>query len=127
MRRRVSCPVMIGRSAELDRLREALAQAAAGSPHAVIVSGEAGIGKTRLVREFAAAAPPEVRVLWGGCVPLADGLLPYAPVVELLRPLSREIGWRFPAGLDPADHAALRGFLPYLAGGSAAGAPAEAD
>jgi len=81
---------MIGREAELGRLREVCARALAGSPAAVMVAGEAGIGKTRLLAEFAAGLGDGARVLWGGCVPLAGGLLPYAPMVDALRGLGRD-------------------------------------
>ena len=88
VRRRVCSPVMVGRSAELGRLHDALAQAmtapGAGAGAAVMLGGEAGIGKTRLIEEFLAGLTAPVRVLRGGCVPLADGLLPYAPMVEAL-------------------------------------------
>jgi predicted ATPase len=43
----------VGRRAELALLETALAAAVAGSPQTVFVGGEAGIGKTRLVNEFA--------------------------------------------------------------------------
>ena len=82
---------MIGRSDELGRLREALAAAEAGTATAVLVGGEAGIGKTRLITEFVASMPSSVRVLQGGCVPLTDGLLPYGPVIELLRALEQPL------------------------------------
>jgi DNA-binding CsgD family transcriptional regulator/tetratricopeptide (TPR) repeat protein len=93
---------MVGRAAELGRLRDALACADAGEPAAVLLGGEAGIGKTRLISEFLAGVPDSVRVLRGGCVPLADGLLAYAPVVELLHNLG--------PGLEP-DRTILSGFL----------------
>src|SRR5262245_34851069 len=76
---------MVGRADDLGRLREAMARVALGSPTAILVSGEAGIGKTRLVNEFLAEAEESVRVCQGGCLPLADGLLPYGPVVEMLQ------------------------------------------
>src|SRR5262245_25159136 len=137
---------MIGRSEELGRLRDALARARAGVPTAILVGGEAGIGKTRLVDEFLeacernqakslasvpASVPEGVRVLRGGCVPLTDGLLPYAPVVEMLRAL--EPGPSTDALLDRADGALLLGFLPDRAAGPAdaagvvAPAPDDAD
>jgi tetratricopeptide (TPR) repeat protein len=57
------------------------------------VGGEAGVGKTRLVAELAArCAADGMRVLYGGCVPVGEGALPYAPIVEALRPLPDELG-----------------------------------
>ena len=50
---RVSSPVLVGRSDQLSALDAALAEAGQGRPSAVMVGGEAGVGKSRLVREFA--------------------------------------------------------------------------
>lgn len=72
---------MIGRSEELARLHEALAHL----PQAVIISGEAGIGKTRLINEFLMGTQKTARIARGGCIPLADGLEPLAPIAEMLR------------------------------------------
>ncbi|MDF2740591.1 MAG: hypothetical protein K0S88_1959, partial [Actinomycetia bacterium] len=47
--RRVSSPVLVGRAAEVARLNAALERAAAGRPAILVVAGEAGVGKTRLV------------------------------------------------------------------------------
>lgn len=76
---------LIGRRAELHRLQAALARAAAGSPRMVMVGGEAGVGKTRLLTEFCARA--DAAVLWGSCLPLGDRGLPFAPLVEAVRNL----------------------------------------
>ena len=103
---------MIGRSEELGQLLAALARADAATPTAVMVSGEAGIGKTRLLAELVAAAPVGVRVLRGGCVPLTDGLLPYAPIVELLQTLSDDIGREAVLDLAGPDRGILLAFLP---------------
>ncbi|MYR60764.1 AAA family ATPase, partial [Streptomyces sp. SID625] len=69
-------PVFVGREHESDTLREALARAGAGEPQALLIGGEAGVGKTRLVEEFAAAAARGGAVVaLGGCVEMgADGL-----------------------------------------------------
>jgi MoxR-like ATPase len=50
--RRVSSPVLVGRAAEVAQLRAALERAACGRPATVVVAGEAGVGKTRLVAEL---------------------------------------------------------------------------
>ena len=57
---------LLERESALQSLGEALAEAHAGRGRTVIVSGEAGIGKTALVAEFAASRS-DTRVLWGGC------------------------------------------------------------
>ncbi len=90
--RRVSCPTLVGRAAELGRLGAALAQARAGSSALLFVSGDAGIGKSRLVSTFAERARArDVLVFTGGCLDLAEGAAPYAPFVAALRPLADEL------------------------------------
>jgi DNA-binding CsgD family transcriptional regulator/tetratricopeptide (TPR) repeat protein len=60
---------------------------------AVLVAGEAGIGKSRLISELAARARASgVTVLVGECIPVGEGELPYAPIVGALRSLVRERG-----------------------------------
>jgi DNA-binding NarL/FixJ family response regulator/tetratricopeptide (TPR) repeat protein len=76
----------ISREAELSRLREVIA---GGIPRTVIVGGDAGVGKTRLLRE--ALAGIEARVLSGGCVDVAEDSLPYAPFAEALRGVADEL------------------------------------
>ena len=84
---RISSPVFIGRSVELQRLQAVLEGAIAGPVGTVLIGGEAGVGKTRLIGEFCArAAADGTRVLVGGCVDLGDGARPYDPFVAALRP-----------------------------------------
>jgi tetratricopeptide (TPR) repeat protein len=90
---RVSSPTFVGRVEELGVLEAARVRAASSEPAVVLLGGEAGVGKTRLVAELAARCSPDAtRVLWGGCVPVADGALPYAPIVEVVRALLAELG-----------------------------------
>ncbi|MFI0487146.1 ATP-binding protein [Actinomadura sp. 9N215] len=79
-------PVFAGRTAELAALRAAHARACAGEPAAVLVGGEAGGGKTRLVAEFARG----LRTLTGACLDLGAASLPYAPFTAILRRLGRD-------------------------------------
>jgi predicted ATPase len=58
---------LLERDSQLHLLREALTQAGRGRGSVVLVSGEAGIGKTSLVRAFAAGTGADTRVLIGGC------------------------------------------------------------
>lgn len=93
---RVSSPRLAGRAAELARLRAGLERARAGSPATVVVAGEAGVGKTRLVAELLGRAGElGVVALSGGCLDVGDGVVAYAPIVEALRSL--------PALLDPGE------------------------
>ena len=85
---RVSSPLFIGRQAELATLTGALDSAATGVASTVLIGGDAGIGKSRLVAEVSARAAGSFLVLEGGCVALGDGGgLPFAPIVEALRRL----------------------------------------
>jgi DNA-binding CsgD family transcriptional regulator/tetratricopeptide (TPR) repeat protein len=88
---RVSSSALVGRAAELTELELALDEAATGEARFALVGGESGVGKTRLVSEFAArAAAGGSRVLSGDCLELEEGELPYAPVAAMLRALVRD-------------------------------------
>jgi predicted ATPase len=90
---RVASPTLVGRVEELSVLEAAQGRAANGEPAVVLVGGEAGIGKTRLVAELADRwHATGARVLAGGCLPAGGDGLPYAPIVEALRPLPGELG-----------------------------------
>jgi predicted ATPase len=89
---RVASPTLVGRLEELQALEAARGRAANGEPAVVLVGGEAGVGKTRLVVELTARCAAEgTRVLAGGCVPVGEGTLPYAPIVEALRTLVADL------------------------------------
>ncbi|MEU6008389.1 AAA family ATPase [Streptomyces sp. NPDC047453] len=85
-------PVFVGRADELSTLHDALARAARGEPQALLLGGEAGVGKTRLVEEFTAAAVRAGAVVaLGGCVEIGADGLPFAPFSAALRALRREL------------------------------------
>jgi DNA-binding CsgD family transcriptional regulator len=116
----------VGRTQQLTWLRQLLARAADGQPLVALIGGEAGVGKTRLVEQLAAAAEEQgVRVLGGGCVPLGEEGLPFAPVIQALRGLADQ--------LEPAELRAVAGparqelarLLPDLAWGGEAARGAE--
>ena len=113
MEARVSRASFVGRSGELARLEEELAAAAAGRGSTILVTGEAGIGKTRLVSELAARAETgEPTVLSGRCIDLVGPGLPYLPLVEALRPLrGSSVLADLPGGLGE-----LSRLVPELAG-----------
>jgi AAA ATPase domain len=80
--------VFIGRAEELRRLAATLDRAEQEQPQVVLLAGDAGMGKTRLLLEFADRAQQQgSRVLVGGCVELGDIGLAYLPVVDALRGL----------------------------------------
>ncbi|MFJ6724939.1 AAA family ATPase [Streptomyces sp. NPDC091281] len=92
METRSVSPVFVGRGTELGVLAAALARAAAGEPQALLIGGEAGVGKTRLVEEFAAAADRRGAVVaLGGCVEIGADGLPFAPFSTALRALRRAL------------------------------------
>jgi len=80
MRRNQVSPVFVGRDAELAALTAALDAAVAGDPVVVLLSGEAGVGKTRLVEEAAErASAAGARVLAGSCIEMGGEGLPFGP------------------------------------------------
>ena len=86
--RRVSSPIFVGRVAERATLTAALQRAAIGEPGVVLITGEAGIGKSRLLAEARTlAAEIGVTAVGGICVDVAVGTLAFAPFVDILREL----------------------------------------
>ncbi|HEX8930989.1 MAG TPA: AAA family ATPase, partial [Actinomycetota bacterium] len=79
--------MFVGRVRELGELGRALDAARAGSGTAVLVAGEAGIGKTRLASELAARARGQGFEVLGRSIDLVGTELPYQPFVEALGPL----------------------------------------
>src|SRR5690349_2354754 len=78
-------PVLVGREQHLEALLHLVDRARAGQGQLALLAGEAGIGKSRLiaeVRRLAAAAG--FQLLRGHCFE-PDALLPYAPLLDLLR------------------------------------------
>jgi DNA-binding CsgD family transcriptional regulator/tetratricopeptide (TPR) repeat protein len=84
----VVSPVLVGRERELARLAAAVDRTVAGEPGVVLVGGEAGIGKSRLI-QAALDGRTDVRVLAGGCIELGGEGLPLVPLVDALRTLAR--------------------------------------
>ena len=102
VRDRVRSPIFVGRDFEMGRLEEALAKAGLGQAAVVLIAGEAGVGKTRLVHEFEGRARAAGSlVLEGGCVQLGGEGLPLGPVIEALRSV--------PQFLSPDQLAAMLG------------------
>ncbi|MFL6207190.1 MAG: ATP-binding protein [Acidimicrobiales bacterium] len=87
-------PVMVGREADLGRLRSLFA--ASPVPTIALIAGEAGIGKTRLVQELVASAPPGTLVLAGQADPGTVG----RPMELFLDALGKRLG---PAHDDLAE------------------------
>jgi predicted ATPase len=87
LRRSPPSNVFVGREWELAQLRAALIEAQAGRGQLLVVTGEAGIGKTRLVRKLANLAEDEqTRVLWGRCWE-GEEAPPFWPWIQIFRNL----------------------------------------
>jgi DNA-binding CsgD family transcriptional regulator/tetratricopeptide (TPR) repeat protein len=115
MASRVMSPVIVGRRQELELLEAGLARASAGTASTIVVGGEAGIGKTRLVDEFAADARSSgAIVLRGTCVSLGEDGLPFGPIAEALRDLRRTLGPEGLAGFIDAGTVELASIAPEL-------------
>ncbi|MFK4069315.1 AAA family ATPase [Streptomyces sp. NPDC029674] len=129
-------PVFVGRSDELGVLNEALARATGtplegaggpgpGEPQALLLGGEAGVGKTRLVEEFAAAAEKSGAVVAvGGCVEIGADGLPFAPFSTALRSLRRQLPDELAAAAEGQEEELAR-LLPELASPAAHGHTAQ--
>jgi predicted ATPase len=77
-------PRMVGRDRELCQLKDFLHNAVEGNGNVILISGEAGIGKTRLINELEAYAEPlGIRVLEGCC--LYESPTPFLPFRDALR------------------------------------------
>lgn len=108
---------MVGRAAELALLLASVDRAVAGRASTVLLSGDAGVGKTRLLDELTArAAERGVRVLTGHCVDLGDVGLPYLPFVDLFRPVAADPRLAAASSATPV-------LAPLLAGSPASSPP----
>ena len=110
----------VGRVGELAELELASREASAGRPALVLLGGDSGVGKTRLVGEFVQRLD-DATVLRGESVEQGDqgdGELPYAPLLSALRPLVRE---RHPVfgELSQASRSQLAMLIPGLSDGTA--------
>jgi DNA-binding SARP family transcriptional activator len=90
----------LGREEEMETLRTAVRSIADTPENAILVSGEAGIGKSRLVSEFARSVALEnIRQLESRCYP-AESDVPYGPVIDGLRPIAADVARRPAADLE---------------------------
>ncbi len=110
-------PVMFGREAESARVDDVLRALLDGRSGLVIISGEAGIGKTRLIEEALARVEGDLRVLRGACLSLGSNV-PYLPFAEILRDLASQLPAHQLAHLVGPARADLARFLPELATGA---------
>jgi DNA-binding CsgD family transcriptional regulator/TPR repeat protein len=106
----ILCPILIGRGPYIAALQKCVDEAATGCGQAILVSGEAGIGKSRLVAEVGAYAVDHgFHVIVGHCFE-HDEALPYAPLLDVLRTLFKLL--ETAPGVTSAQ--AMRPFAPEL-------------
>jgi DNA-binding NarL/FixJ family response regulator len=99
---RMSAGRMVGRDGELGRLLSLLDDAEAGRSVVALVSGDAGVGKTRLIGEVTRlAAGRGFTVLSGQCAELGDSV-PYLPLADALRGAAQSTGVRDALSSRPA-------------------------
>ena len=111
---RLTSNQFVGRKAQLEELVRASREAAEGQPALVLLGGDSGVGKTRLIGELEKQLAGEgALVLRGEAVEQADGELPFAPITSALRPLVRARDPAFEA-LSPGSRAELAALLPGL-------------
>jgi DNA-binding CsgD family transcriptional regulator len=109
----VSAPI-IGRDLELDLGQMTLDRLVAGSGSVMLISGEPGIGKTRLVEELSALAAGQGALVAWGRVDDADGAPPYWPWIELLGALLEGCGRQLAREALAGDAGALTAILPAI-------------
>ena len=102
----VRCPVVVGRDGELAALAEVFGQAASGPGVCVVVTGEAGVGKTRLVTEAAGQARERGQAVLAGRSTPTDRVSPLRPLGEALLDGLRD--------RRPPDDPVLAPYLPAL-------------
>ncbi|MEV6239707.1 AAA family ATPase [Lentzea sp. NPDC051838] len=117
---RTSSPVLVGRGDQLGALRAAVPD----QPAVIMIEGEAGVGKSRLVRELLAADLGPIAVLIGHCQPVGEPF-PYGAVLEALRDCVDRLA-RNRSKLSPVA-GALTGLLPELAEHLPAPPPSTGD
>jgi predicted ATPase len=124
------CPVLIGRRHDLTTLCLLVERAKSSQGWVALLSGEAGIGKSRLVAEIkTSAASHDFLLMQGSCFP-TDHAIPYAPLLDLLRshfssqpvalptpeveqliqaflPLFPDVGYVLPGGIPPSTWPSL--------------------
>src|SRR5712692_374972 len=107
----IICPVLIGRAHDLTTLHLLVDRAQSGQGQVALVSGEAGIGKSRLVAEVKTyAASHDFLLVQGSCFP-TDHAIPYAPLLDLLRSFLTGHPSPLPA---PEVKQVAQAFLPLL-------------
>jgi len=124
VRGRLTSSRFVGRQSQLAELELAYRETLESDPRLILLSGESGVGKTRLLSEVRPRFD-QALLLQGQCLEQGELELPYAPLLGALRPLVRD---RDPAlaELSAGSRAHLASLLPSL-GSPAAGEGSGAD
>lgn len=103
---------LVGRQEHINKLEKAFIEARSGRGSALLVSGEAGVGKTRLLEEFMTEHLAETNILSsGGNESLGE--VSYLPLVEALRPILQKVDWST-LNVDPLHLAQLVSLMPEI-------------
>jgi predicted ATPase/DNA-binding CsgD family transcriptional regulator len=114
---RTTSPIFIGRSSQLALAELVLDRVGEDDSGHLLISGEAGVGKTRFTRELTRLAiERSFRILRGGCVSLGGMGLPFAPISDALRDALVAGDRTTLEGLDPRIVHALTSLVPGLTG-----------
>lgn len=111
---------MVGRDADLSELRRVFDRAAGGESSAVLIEGEAGIGKTRLLREFQNEVAARADVHVGRCLDLGTARSAYGPLISILRSIVERLGVADARAAVGVGAEALRMLVPELGDGAVA-------
>lgn len=107
----IVCPILVGRSAELASLQANIQRTSSEQGGSVLVSGEAGIGKSRLVAELRRSAQSlEFQLFAGQCFP-TDRSCSYAPLIDLLSAFLAPLS---PSQITVSLGASARALIPLL-------------
>lgn len=108
---------MVGRDDDLAELRRAFRRASDGVPSAVLIEGEAGIGKTRLLREIQAEVGASADVHVGRCLDLGAARSAYGPLIGILRSVVDSLGAEEARTAVGVGSEALRMLVPEIGEG----------
>ncbi|MFG1796082.1 ATP-binding protein [Nocardia sp. NPDC049149] len=106
------CGAFVGRAAEMSALQDACRDPAV---HTVLVAGEAGLGKSRLIAEFTTRLDADAVVVTGRCPEFGNDGMAFAPFVSVMRALVRRLGVERLTTVLPVTRPALSRWLPELA------------
>jgi len=81
----VLCPIIVGRTPDLEMLKQHLNEAQSGHGRTLLLAGESGIGKSCLVAETKTLADQNGLTIFQGNCFEPDRVIPYAPILDLLR------------------------------------------